>query len=81
MYWLTSGSILTCRDVSYVASSLSLALSFHEEFSSDISGWKFILLSLHICQQRRINLLYDNDVFKEGEEDKYNADAHPNVQG
>ena len=27
------------------------------------------------------NLLYDNDVFKQSEEDKDDADAHPNVQG
>ena len=27
------------------------------------------------------NSLYDNDVFKQGEEDKDNTDAHPNVQG
>ena len=27
------------------------------------------------------NLLYDNDVFKQSEEDKDDADAHPNVEG
>ena len=26
------------------------------------------------------NSLYDNDVFKQGEEDKDNADTHPNVE-
>ena len=27
------------------------------------------------------DLLYDNDVFKQSEEDKDDADAHPNVEG
>ena len=27
------------------------------------------------------NLLYDNDIFKQSEEDKDDADTHPNVQG
>ena len=27
------------------------------------------------------NLLYDNDVFQQSEEDKDDADAHPNVEG